>query len=470
MAGAPYEEGSMCTPDRSWSRRRFLTSSASAAALIPGFQLPAWTQLESSARPHLDVALEAWRWIDRSRVRTDHGITWPADPMEPRLDGATLYSDAPGVLPFALELFHTTQDEMYLAAAREGADHLAAMLDDPGVAGLGSGFYVGVGGLAFVFEEVFRASGDAKYRGLAGRALGQMLDSAVEVGDGIAWPQGQNEVTDIVSGAAGTGLTLLWLFDRLGDERALAAADAAGRRLVEIAEPADTGRRWQLFPGMQREYPNFSHGTGGVAYFLATLAARTGDRDLLGAATDGAHYLQSLANLDNGGYRILHYTPEGEDRFYLSWCHGPAGTNRLFYRLWEATGEETWLDWVHSGARGIMNSGVPEERTAGFWENISQCGGEAGLGEFFLAFGREAENQDYLDYVDRLNASLLRRSTHEYGGRKWAQAENRVSPDVKIAQTGFMQGAAGVGKYFLHVDSMVERFEGPAITLPDAPY
>ena len=33
-----------------------------------------------------------------------------------------------------------------------------------------------------------------------------------------------------------------------------------------------------------------------------------------------------------------------------------------------------------------------------------------------------------------------------------------------------MQGAAGVGKYFLHMDAMEERGEGPRVVLPDDPW
>ncbi len=466
----------MCTRGAGWPRRRFVSRSAAslgAAALLPAFRLPSWSELKEAERPHLEVAVRAWRWLESVRVETDRGITWPADPLEPGSIGPTLYTHSPGVLPFALELFHTTGDERYLDEARRGADHLAGYLDDPGVEGLGAGLYVGAAGLAFVFEEVHRASGDPTYRALASRALAAVVDSAVPVGDGVAWPQGSDparEVSDIVSGAAGTGLTLLWLHERLGDERALETALEAGRRLIEVAERVDDGLRWQLYPGFEREYPNFSHGTGGVAYFLATLSERSGDAAFFEAAARGARYLMSIANLDNGGYRVLHYTPEGEDRFYLSWCHGPVGTNRLFYRLWRMSDDAEWLEWMHRGARGIMNSGVPERRTSGFWENISQCGGEAGLGEFFLAFRRATGNADYAAFAERLNGSLIDRSSDEVAGLKWTQSEHRVQPELLVAQTGFMQGAAGVGKYFLHADAMAERGEGPAITLPDAPY
>jgi hypothetical protein len=53
---------------------------------------------------------------------------------------------------------------------------------------------------------------------------------------------------------------------------------------------------------------------------------------------------------------------------------------------------------------------------------------------------------------------------------KWVQAENRVSPDVVVAQTGFMQGAAGVGAFFLHAHAASSGARAPAIVWPDTPF
>ncbi len=136
----------------------------------------------------------------------------------------------------------------------------------------------------------------------------------------------------------------------------------------------------------------------------------------------------------------------------------------------ELTGDEEWRDWVRRGAAGIMGTGVPERRTPGFWENISQCCGDAGLGEYFLAQYRLTGEPSYRRFVDRVNADLLARATRSEDGTKWIQAEHRVQPELRVAQTGFMQGAAGIGKYFLHVDAMETRGAGPEVLLPDAPF
>src|SRR5207253_5943577 len=130
------------------------------------------------------------------------------------------------------------------------------------------------------------------------------------------------------------------------------------------------------------------HGTAGNAYFLASLYLETKDRAFLEAALAGASYLKAVAKTQGDVCLVFHHEPEGEDLFYLGWCHGPTGTARLFYRLYQATGDREWLDWVKRSARAILASGIPEKRPPGFWNNVSQCCGSAGVAEFFLDLHR----------------------------------------------------------------------------------
>jgi hypothetical protein len=64
----------------------------------------------------------------------------------------------------------------------------------------------------------------------------------------------------------------------------------------------------------------------------------------------------------------------------------------------------------------------------------------------------------------------LQRATKEGDGLKWIQAENRVSPDAVVAQTGFMQGAAGVGTFFAHLDASRDKPVARPIAWPDSPF
>jgi|GEM_PF-7127579 len=43
------------------------------------------------------------------------------------------------------------------------------------------------------------------------------------------------------------------------------------------------------------------------------------------------------------------------------------------FLLHEITGDDHWMDWLHANMRGLTSTGMPEERTAGLWNNFGQC-------------------------------------------------------------------------------------------------
>jgi lantibiotic modifying enzyme len=255
----------------------------------------------------------------------------------------------------------------------------------------------------------------------------------------------------------------------LGEPALLDLAARAGDRLIELGRPEHGGTKWAMDSTFPRLMPNFSHGTAGIAYFLATLYQETHQTRFLQAAVAGAVYLQAIARTDGDQCLIFHDEPDGRDLYYLGWCHGPVGTARLFYRLYQATGERRWLDWTLKSARALTASGIPAKRTPGFWNNVGQCCGSAGVSDFFLALYRATHDRRYLAFARVVVKDLLARSTSERGGLKWIQAENRTQPGLLIAQTGYMQGAAGIGAALLHLDA-AERGRGPWLRLPDSPF
>jgi lantibiotic modifying enzyme len=220
---------------------------------------------------------------------------------------------------------------------------------------------------------------------------------------------------------------------------------------------------------MPRNYPNFSHGTAGVSYFLTLLSAKSANKTHLDAALAGERWLSSIASATpNGGRMIYHSAPGNEQIFYLSWCHGPAGTARLYRALGAVTRDERWDDRINQLALGIQHMKVPE-RSPGFWNNISQCCGNCGVSEFFLGLHRWNHERSHLAFAEEVAHDTLARATPEGEGLKWIQAEHRVRPELLIAQTGLMQGAAGVGLAMLHLDGAREG-RAPLVKLADDPF
>jgi lantibiotic modifying enzyme len=442
------------------TRRTFLEHAAAVAA---GLSLP-WAPNGLSAlrgpRGHLARALDAARWIERSQQKTAAGTAYPADPLKPDSVNPDLYNGMPGVVLFFTELWHSTGDMHWLAAAEAAGDHLAAEVEHNG-ATLEPGLYTGLAGLAFTFHELHRAGSSARFEAATKRCLDLLQSRAKTVGTGVEW----NDVNDIIGGTAGIGLTLL----ALGGTDLVPLAARAGHRLLALGQSAEGGTTWLMSPTFARNMPNFSHGTAGVAYFLATLHQATGEQAFLDGALKGAAYLDAIATRKGNGTVIRHHDGDGQNLFYLSWCHGPAGTARLFYRLHGITKDSRWLEWVDSLSQGILETGAPEQRSPGYWNNISQCCGNTGVGQFFLDLDLTLKKRGARSVANRALEDTMRRATSDDGGLRWVQAENRVQPDNLVAQTGFMQGAAGVGTFLLRLDA-VERGKRWKINFPDTPF
>jgi lantibiotic modifying enzyme len=407
------------------------------------------------------VAVDAAKWIRASRVETSFGITWPADPRDPRTVSTALYSGSPGVILFLLELYQATGDRAYLDDAKRGADELLTKINTQE----GMGLYDGVAGIGFALGETFRATAEERYRRGVLNTVKILSAHAGAVRKGVQW----NTTTDIISGGAGIGLYLLYVDDLLHDTDSRALAIHGGDRLLDLAIPEKGGSKWALQPSAPRLMPNFSHGTAGVAYFLATLYTRTREQRFLDGALSGAKYLLAIAKTDGDICLVPHDLPDNPDLYYLGWSHGPAGTARLFYQLSNATGDDTWMTWVKRSANGILTTGIPEKRTPGFWNNVSQDSGSAGVAQFFLDLYGVTKDPAYLGFARKVTNDLLARATHDDFGTRWVQAEDRERPDHLVAQTGFMQGAAGIGMWLLRLDG-AQRGRAPFVRFPDSPW
>ena len=414
----------------------------------------------------LDAALETASWLEHVVVVSEDGETWPSQLEGPARNGLDLYAGVPGVVLFFLEAHHLTGEDGLLRHARAGTDWLAAELERQRE-WVPAGLYTGVAGLGFTFCEVWKATGEGGYRDATKACVALLVERAEETEHGLRW----NTSTDVISGSAGIGLFLLNAERELGSQAALTLARRAGDHLIALAIPEHGGAKWAMDPEFERRMPNFSHGTAGVAHFLALLCERTGEERYGAAAESGARYLRAIATPLEAAPEaalIFHSEPGREQLFYLGWCHGPAGTVRFFRTLERVRGDGSWGAMSKRLVGGLHASPIPRE-TPGFWNNVGVCCGNAGVADLLLALhrldGGDAEAQLGLALLD----DLLERSTVDGHGRRWTHAEHRVRPELLTTQTGLMQGAAGVGLVLLRAHAL-ESGATPSIVLPDDPW
>ena len=216
------------------TRRQAVGALAATALLGRGALVP------EKAPGYGEVADGVQRWLARHALPTADGVTWAADPSDPKSIQSNLYSGAPGVVLFLAEHARVPRNPASLDLAVRGARDLAARVARARTErqrgatsefdGEGMGLYTGAAGLAYLFERMHRLTDEPGFRTAASSVVALCAEAIAPDGAGGAW----NGSTDIISGSSGIGLTLLWASHALGDERALSLAKRAGQSVLAL--------------------------------------------------------------------------------------------------------------------------------------------------------------------------------------------------------------------------------------------
>jgi lantibiotic modifying enzyme len=405
---------------------------------------------------YLKAAVGAAGWILSRQI----GNHWPSRTGAAREEELDLYYGNAGAILFFQELAESTGDQRYREAAIAGAGYIAADLGNL----TRSGLFHGLAGAAFALQQMIRGKEEKDLLDSLSQVILGLQIKAIPSRPGVCW----NESNDIVYGTAGIGMVLIQLAQQRRRDDLLKLAAAAGDHLLGQQMVDGSFRSFSV--ERSTNYPNFSHGTAGIGYFLAELYTATDDERYRTSALAAGHYLRSImSEATSSKGLIFHNDTTGQNLFYLGWCHGPAGTGRFIYRLDQLTADSGWLDLVRKQATTLMGSGIPDRQTPGYWNNVSRCCGAAGVGEFFLGLYTATEESDYLAFAERIAEYLLAQGETDASGIKWVQAESRHQTDHLIAQTGLMQGAAGIGLFFIHLDQAFRRNK-PLIRFLDEPW
>ena len=429
---------------------------------------------------YLSIALAAEHWLGGLKRTTDHGVAWSHSAERPDVVSHTLYNGSAGIILFYLELHTATGQQRFLDVALAAADDLVAYAGS--TQWQSCAIYTGWPGLAFALGEVARHSGTQRYAVAAAQCLDRLHASAQRLGTGIGWIEpmpfsdihrfkGDREIYDASVGAAGAGFVLLYAARRELHPQASSWATEVGDRLLEVAQQTEAGLNWALMSDMPFAWnpANFAHGGAGVGAFMAMLYEATHHQRFLDAAQGAAAHLMHIAHPAGDGHLVHHHDGDGERLYYLSACHGPPGTTRLFHLLHRITGDGKYAQWTDGALRGLLSTGAPEQRSDGFWNNVSQCCGDAGVGDYAVNYYRITNDARYLDLARREATVLIERSTVIGDGRCWPQAEHRERPKFTQAQTGYMQGAAGIGSFFIHLHTTLAG-KPVKIAFPDTPF
>ncbi len=425
----------------------------------------------------MKYARGAAQWI-LSLAKNQNGVmTWPVNDSDKKDPDFQLYSGMPGGILLLAELAKEDPAGPFrdaLAASVAGLQSL--QLDEKisvwgyrvdGKFQIPGGLYTGNAGVAWLYLELYHITGEKAYLDKA-RTVNLSLLRRIRNLEGRAiW----DSSTDVISGAAGTGLYFLRAAADLKEPLCLEMAMLAGNFLILEAIQTPTGFKWKISPSVPGLYPNFSHGTAGVAYFLLRLYEATSQLRYFEAGFRGVREMQTIANVKDNACAWYHHEDGGENLWYVGWCHGPAGTARLFFQLDRALPKtRRGAEWVDRAAKWLLATGIPDPAKPidGYW-NEGICCGTAGVGEFLVDLYLNTKKREYLQGAEKMAAHLAKAAEPAGTGYRWVQAENRESPDKRDAQTGYAQGAAGIGLFFLKL-SRAQRGVPVGWRLPDNPF
>ncbi len=158
--------------------------------------------------------------------------------------------------------------------------------------------------------------------------------------------------------------------------------------------------------------PGFSHGTAGVAYALAAAGRTLNRSDLVDVAARGACALLAIGH-HRGGWAVPHAIPPRPrgPEVSFGWCHGAAGTVRLFLLLNEIDPQPRWQRAIGACLQAVRDSRLPIRLYPGYWDNLARCCGTAGVGQLLLdRYHATGGSTALLDWADTLAADVVSRA------------------------------------------------------------
>lgn len=434
---------------------------------------------------YIEIAEETAGWLKSVERKTEHGKRWIQSPDStedfsdyPMLTEKALYGGSAGIGLFYLRLYQATKKEEYLTEAKEAAADIIAT--DEGVAfyekalnikgvedklvhvknmpGWTAGYYNGPTGSAYLVLKLYEITGDEAYKTYAIKVADDLLSVAKKAPDGIYFSE-QNDLC----GDAGFVTYLVSVYEVTKDEKYINAAKALGAYVLSKGKPAKNGGiYWNVVDLSIIDFPedvfwvNLAHGTSGVAWIFTILYQATKDEKFLQAAKEAAEYIKGIAVGDD--YAVLVPYLDSEKRgpstefYYLSTCHGPAGTALLFEALYKITKENDYLDWVKKLSRGIIEAGAPENYSRGYWRSQALCCGTPGLLEHFISVYKLTGEEEFLNYAKRTARTIIGQSQVDddvkdiyklSNTRRWLGNWWRTIPQDVHTYSGLYIGTAG---------------------------
>ncbi|GAA4894816.1 type 2 lantibiotic biosynthesis protein LanM [Stackebrandtia albiflava] len=378
--------------------------------------------VEAAARVGDRLAADAYRdggsaqWLGLS---SQMGRNWALGPLTP-----DLFNGASGVALFLGELWRATGDDRYRTLAAEATVTIRRQIARGG--GIGAHGMAGLPGVAYAFARLSDLLED--------ESLSHAADDATRT---TLAETGRDGEFDVISGAAGTIAALRGVHARRPGGAATDAIRAAADHLLRTAAPQATGIGWT--PGLiadndlaDRPLSGFGHGVGGIAWALGEAAALLDDDRYRRAAYDALAYETGLFDPAAKVWKDVR-DPDGTATI-CAWCHGATGILLARLGLRDLVGDEA--------VTGDVAHALTDMRRRGLGLSHSLCHGDAGTIDAMLTAGIVLDRADLREEAARHAAAMLR--TTDTQGYVCGLPFGQTAPSLMV-------GLAGIGHGFLRV-------------------
>jgi type 2 lantibiotic biosynthesis protein LanM len=356
---------------------------------------------------------------------------------------ADLYSGTTGIALFLAYLGNLTGEQRYtelaLLAQRSARYQVNQQKKRAGIESIGG--FSGLGAYIYLLSHLgalWRES--ALYR--EAEELVQLLSHAIA----------QDQVFDIVNGAAGCIAVLLSLYAIAPSQKTLAVARQCGDHLLASARQMSCGIGW-ITKNQEAPLTGFAHGNAGIALNLLRLAAVSGEERFRQAAKDAMAYERGLFSPDNNNWpdlRPFQARDDGQPSYMVAWCHGASGIGLARLASLAFINDEA----IYAEIEAALSTTLAH----GFGRNHSLCHGDMGnLDVLLTATQRLPQAQKYAEHVKRLSSMLLT-SIEE---QEWV-----TGVPLGIETPGLMVGIAGIGYALLRLAAPEQV---PSVLLLDPP-
>ncbi|MBE3566926.1 MAG: type 2 lantipeptide synthetase LanM family protein [Thermogemmatispora sp.] len=380
-------------------------------------------------------------WLGVTPVNDREWHLLPAD--------GDLYNGLAGIALFLAYLGHLTGEQRHTELARMALRTIQQQIMRrkyfPRAYGIGA--FNGLGSLIYLFCHL----GSLWREPVLYRQAAELVPSLLAKVE-------QDQVYDVIGGAAGAIAALLCLQRVSPSPETLAAAVRCGEHLLSHAQPqAQGGCGWPT-TRQPVALAGFAHGNAGIALYLMQLAQVSGETRFAEMARAALAYERTLFSPSRQNWLDLRQRPPSSgasqpvgEKYMVAWCHGAPGVALSRLALLSLLDDQERLtEEIKAGLRTTL--------TQGFGLNHSLCHGDLGNLDILITAARLLPGETFAEHIPRIAAALLENMEHQ----GWV-----CGVPFGVETPGLMTGLAGAGFALLRLASP-ERVPSVLLLSPPA--